>query len=251
MIDIHTHILPGVDDGASDLEESLAMLRMAAAAGTTDMVATSHSNSQHVFDPEVAEALLAELQAAAGDTMRVHYGCELHLTLDGIENALRTPEVYSIGHKGYLLVEFSNLLIPKTSSEILGRMLDRGLRPIIAHPERNPLLRTRLTELEAWVELGCTTQVTGQSLLGRFGKSAKASSLELITRGLVHFVASDAHDLEHRPPALDGVRQYVEETFDAEVANRLLQENPQAVLSGGPVASAAVQARKRPWYSLW
>lgn len=251
MIDIHTHILPGIDDGAHDLDQSLAMLRMAAAAGTTDMVATPHSDPQFTFDAEVTEARLAELQAAAGDLVRVHYGCELHLTLDGIENAMRVPQEYSIAKKGYLLVEFSNFLIPKTSGEIFGRMLDRGLRPIIAHPERNPLLRTRLTELEAWVELGCTTQVTGQSLFGRFGKAAKASSHELITRGLVHFLASDAHDLEHRPPVLDDVRQYVEETFDGEVAERLLEENPRAVLSGGPVASVAFQMRKRPWYSLW
>jgi protein-tyrosine phosphatase len=251
MIDIHTHILPAVDDGAKDLEQSLAMLRMAADAGTTDVVATCHSNPRYIFDPQLMEMRIAELQTAAGITVRIHYGCELHLTLDGIENAMRSPDEYSIAHKGYLLVEFSDLLIPRTSSEILSRMLDRGLRPIIAHPERNPLLRTRLTELEGWIELGCATQVTGQSLMGRFGKSAKVSAHELITKGLVHFLASDAHDLEHRPPVLNDVRQYIEETFDQDTAMRLLEENPRAVLEGGPLASGVVPLRKKPWFSLW
>ena len=185
MIDNHTHILPGLDDGAHDLEEALGMLRMAASAGTTDMVATSHSNPLFVFDPQVAEEKLAELQWAAGGSIRLHFGCELHMTLEGIENALRSPELYSIGHQGHILVEFSDFQVPKTTSGILGQMIDRGLHPIIAHPERNPILRARMSELEAWVERGCSMRVTSQSLLGRFGKSAKAASQQLMERGLV------------------------------------------------------------------
>jgi protein-tyrosine phosphatase len=251
MIDIHTHILPGLDDGARDPEEALGMLRMAAAAGTTDIVATSHANPHFAFDPQVAEERIAGLQAAAGDSIRIHYGCELHMTLDGIENALRCPEAYSIGHRGHLLVEFSDFLIPKTTSAILDRMIDRGLHPIIAHPERNPILRTRMSELAAWVERGCSMQVTAHSLLGRFGKSAKTASQQLMSRGLVHFLASDAHDLVHRPPVLDEVQRYVQETFDEEAADRLLIENPQSVLEGFPVSSGPIAMRKRPWYSLW
>ena len=251
MTDIHTHVLPGVDDGAQDLEDSLAMLRMAAAAGTTDIVATSHSDPDYIFDPCVAEEKVAQLQSAIGDTIRVHYGCEMHLTLENIENVLRSPEEYSICHKGYLLVEFSNFVVPKSTSEILGRMLDRGLRPIIAHPERNPILRSKMEEVENWVSLGCSLQVTGQSLLGRFGKSARKSSLELMSRGLVHFLASDAHDLLHRPPVLDEVRKHVEENFDAEIARMLLVENPQAVVQGLAVALCPPVPKKRPWYALW
>jgi protein-tyrosine phosphatase len=250
MIDIHSHILPGLDDGAHDLEEAVAMLRMAAAAGTTDMVATSHDNPEFRFDPRVAEERIAELQSAAADSVRIHYGCELHLTLDGIENALRSPEEYSIAHRGYLLVEFSDFLVPKSSSAILRRMLDRGLRPIIAHPERNPILRKRVSELEAWVGQGCSIQVTAHSLLGRFGKAARAASDELMARGLVHFLASDAHDLRHRPPVLDEVRRYVQETFDEDASDQLLIENPRAVLEGFEVASGPIRVRKRPWYSF-
>jgi protein-tyrosine phosphatase len=251
MIDIHTHILPGLDDGARDLEEALGMLRMAVAAGTTDIVASSHSDPQFAFDPLVTAERLAELQQAAGESIRIHYGCELHLTVDGIENALRCPEDYSIARRGHLLVEFSNFQIPKTSSAILDRMIDRGLHPIVAHPERNPLLRTRLSELEDWVSRGCSMQVTAHSLLGRFGKSAKAASLQMMSRGLVHFLASDAHDLEHRPAVLDEVWRYVHETFDPEAADCLLLDNPQRVLEGLRVSSAPFPVRKRPWYAIW
>jgi protein-tyrosine phosphatase len=250
MIDIHTHILPGVDDGARDLEEAVGMVRMAADAGTTDMVATPHADPTFAFDSQVTEQRIAELQDAAGDSVRIHYGCELHLTLEGIENALRSPGAYSIGHRGYLLVEFSDILVPRTSGEIFRRMMDRGLRPIIAHPERNPLLCRRMSELEAWVGDGCSMQVTAHSLLGRFGKLAKAAGHELMARGLVHLLASDAHDQKHRPPVLDEVRRYVEETFDREAADRLLRENPQSVLGGFPLASGPLRARKRPWYSF-
>jgi protein-tyrosine phosphatase len=251
MIDIHSHILPGLDDGASDLSEALGMLRMAAAAGTTDIVATSHSDPQFTFDPRLSEERVTELQRAAGNLIRVHYGCELHLTLEGIENALRCPEEYSIAHHGYVLVEFSNFQVPKTSSAILDQMLDRGLRPIIAHPERNPLLRGRMSELEDWVGRGSSLQVTAQSLLGRFGKSAKAASEQLMTRGLVHFLASDAHDLQHRPPVLDEVQRYVQESCDSDAADLLLLENPRSVLEGHAVSTRAFPMRKRAWYSFW
>src|SRR5450755_2798786 len=102
MIDIHSHILPGLDDGSKSLEESVEMLR----------------------------------QAAAGDAPRIHYGCDFHLTLENIDDALRSPEKYSIDHRGYLLVEFSDFLIPKTTSEIFARLIGAGLRPIVTHPER-------------------------------------------------------------------------------------------------------------------
>lgn len=251
MIDIHSHILRGLDDGARDIAESFAMLRMAAAAGTTDIVATPHSDLQFKFDPQAAEERIAELNQASGTLPRVHFGCELHLTMENIEDALRFPEKYTIGHHNYLLVEFSNFHIAKTSSEIFGQMLSRGIRPIIVHPERNPLLRQKIPELESWVAQGCCVQVTAQSLLGRFGKSAESSSHELMERGLVHFLASDGHDLRHRPPILSGVSRYVERAFDRETADRLLIENPQAVLDGISLSTVPVLVRRKPWFSVW
>jgi Capsular polysaccharide biosynthesis protein len=101
-----------------------------------------------------------------------------------------------------VLVEFSDLLIPKTTDDVFYQMQAAGMIPIITHPERNILLQKKLDKLEAWVESGCLLQVTAQSFLGRFGKQAKAFADRLLYRGLVHIVASDAHDTKYRPPSL-------------------------------------------------
>jgi protein-tyrosine phosphatase len=251
MIDIHSHILPGLDDGSKSLEESVAMLRQAVAAGTTEIVATPHANQEYDFDPLVVERKIGELQAAVGDAPRIHYGCDCHLTLENIEDAVRSPGKYSINHRGYLLVEFSDFLIPKTTDEIFARMMKAGLRPIVTHPERNQLLQYRLPEMEEWVAQGVHMQVTAQSLMGRFGKTAKACAHELIGRGLVHFLASDGHDTKWRTTALDETRQYVDRRFGAEAGLRLFEENPRAALAGVPLTAVPLPILRKPWYAFW
>ena len=249
MIDIHSHILPGLDDGSKSLEESVAMLRQAAAAGTTDIVASPHANQEYAFDPLVVERKIGELQAAVGDAPRIHYGCDFHLTLENIEDALRSPGKYSINHRGYLLVEFSDFLIPKTTGQLFASMRKAGLRPIVTHPERNQLLQYRLPELEAWVAEGAHLQVTAQSLLGRFGRTARKCAHELVGRGLVYFLASDAHDTRWRTTALDESRQYVEKRFGPEAALRLFVENPRSALAGVPLTAVPLPIRRKPWYA--
>ena len=251
MIDIHSHILPGLDDGSKSLEESVAMLRQAAAAGTTEIVASPHANQEYPFDPLVVAQKIGELQAAAGETPLIHYGCDFHLTLENIEDALRFPDKYSIDHRGYLLVEFSDFLIPKTTDQLFARMMKAGLRPIVTHPERNQLLQRRLPDLEAWVAQGVHMQVTAQSLLGRFGKTAKEFAHQLMGRGLVHFLASDAHDTKWRTTALDESRQYVDRRFGSEAGLRLFEENPRSALAGVPLSAVPLAIRRKPWYAFW
>jgi len=250
MIDIHSHVLPGFDDGAGSAEEAIEMLRMAAAAGTTDIVASSHSNAKFAFDPVRAALTIAELQQAARDIPRIHYGCELHFTLENVEAVLRSPETWSIDHSGYVLIEFSDFVIPKTSGEILARLAAAGTRPILVHPERNPILQKNLRELEPWIRHGSLVQVTVQSLLGRFGRRAMTAGEYLLDHGMVHFLASDAHDGKHRPPVLTGGWRFVEEKFGVETAERLFVTNPQAALSGAPIHRCDARARRKAWYSL-
>jgi len=251
MIDIHSHILPGLDDGSETIEDSIEMLRMAAASGTTDIVATPHANMEFEFDPAEVEGKIAALQAAAGAAPRIHYGCDFHLTPENIESALREPGKYSINHRGYLLVEFADSFIPKSTGDIFSTMLDAGIRPIITHPERNRLLQKMTEELESWVEMGCLVQVTAQSLLGFFGNRAKESSHDLMARRLVHFLASDAHDVEHRTTELRPAWEYVGEHFGADTARLLLQDNPRAVLDGTPIRPGGLTRRKNWWSSLF
>ncbi len=251
MIDIHSHILLGLDDGARDPEEALRMVRMAASAGTTDIVATPHASDAYPFDPEAAEERLAELQRASGGTPRIHYGCELHLTAENVAEALRFPSGYSIAHRGYLLVEFSDFLVPKNTGEILARLMTAGLRPILAHPERNRLFDGRWDEVAAWVERGSVVQLTAQSLGGRFGRTAQASAGQFMRRGLVHLVASDAHDTRHRPPVLDGAWEWIEKHFGRATTERLLVNNPRAVLEGEPIDAVVHMERKKSRFGFW
>jgi len=249
MVDIHSHILPDQDDGARTFEEALSMVLMAAAAGTTDMVASPHANSRFAFDPTVVERKIAELQRAAGDAVRIHYGCDLHLTPENIEDAIAAPGKYSIDHKGYILVEFGDGVVSRKMDSIFSRMLAAGLRPIVTHPERNPLLHKKLPELEFWVRQGCLIQVTAQSFVGRFGRSAKSASAELIERGLVHFLASDAHDGTHRPPLLDEAWRYTARHYGEETARLLLEDNPRAALTGTDLPLTEIEVKKRKWFS--
>lgn len=252
MIDIHAHILPGMDDGPQTLEESLAMLEVAAASGTTDIVATPHANLQYAFDPDVADGKIAELQKAARGKIRIHRGCDFHLSYDNIQDALAHPARYTVNGKRYLLVEFSELLIAKTTEDVFARMQAAGMTPVITHPERNILLHRRLEQIERWVANGCLVQITAQSLLGKFGKPARDFSEELLRRRLVHVVASDAHDARRRPPRLDQAFELVAQRFGPKRAERLFVLNPGAVISGASLEPEEQdEFRPRKWYQFW
>ena len=146
---------------------------------------------------------------------------------------------------------FRSFLIPKTTDQLFARMMKVGLRPIVTHPERNQLLQRRLPELEAWVAQGVHMQVTALSLLGRFGKAAKDCAHELMGRGLVHFIASDAHDTRWRTTALEESRQYVDRRFGSEAGLRLFEENPRSALAGVPLTAVPLAIRRKPWYGFW
>jgi protein-tyrosine phosphatase len=248
VIDIHSHILHGLDDGSKSLEESIAMVRMAADAGTTDIVASPHANQEYRFDPLTVERKISEVQAAVGDVPQIHYGCDFHLTLENIEDALHAPDKYSIDHHGYLLVEFSDFHIPKTTEELFARMMRAGLSPIITHPERNQLLQNRLADLENWVSQGAMIQLTGLSFLGRFGRTAKRTADDIMARGLAHFVASDAHDTRWRTTDLRESRRYVAKQFGEEAADRVFEENPRSALAGVAITTIPIPIRKKKWF---
>jgi protein-tyrosine phosphatase len=162
---------------------------------------------------------------------------------------VRTPDKYSIDHRGYLLVEFSDFLIPKTTDQIFARLMRAGLRPIVTHPERNQLLQRRLPELEAWVAQGILIQVTALSFLGRFGRTAKRFADDLMVHGLVHFVASDAHDTRWRTTDMTEARRYVEKQYGNEAAERVFVENAQAVLAGVEISHLPVPIKRKRWFS--
>jgi protein-tyrosine phosphatase len=250
LIDIHSHVLPGIDDGASSLDVSLAMLRLAGKHGTTDIVATPHANLEYQFRPDRIAELWRELQASNDSGVAVHLGCDFHLAYENIEDALRHPRKYTIAGGAYLLVEFSDLIILKTTGQIFSDLLGHGMRPVITHPERNLLLQKRVDDLRDWVGMGCGIQVTAQSLLGDFGSKARKFSELLMDQGLVHVIASDAHDPVHRPPLLDRAYGYVESEWGRETAEHLFVANPRAVLESGEWQGLP-QKRKRGFFGFF
>jgi len=250
-VDIHSHILYGLDDGAGTLEESVEMLRMAQAAGTTDIVATPHANSRFAFEPEIIEQRIAEL--AGQVNIRIHSGCDFHLQVNNIQDALAHPQKYTINHSTYLLVELPESTLFSSTDQILLRLLDGGMVPIITHPERNAQLQRQPDEINQWVELGCYVQITAASVTGLFGKRVKACAHELMKRGVVHVVASDAHDARVRTPDLRDAYSALADEWGEDRIQPLFVENPRAVLMGDTI-DADVQpglVKNRKWYQFW
>src|SRR5690348_1618936 len=178
------------------------MLELAADSGTTDIVATPHANSRYRFQPELIGQRIAEASARMTGKLRIHRGCDFHLSFDNVQDAMETPAKYAINGGHYLLVEFPDATMAGMQ-RVLSTLLGCGLIPIMTHPERNTHLRKIGEEFQGWIRMGCLVQITAQSLLGRFGKRSEESAWEMVRRDMAHFVASDAHDVEDRTPRLD------------------------------------------------
>lgn len=242
-----------MDDGAQTLEDSIALVNMAAKAGTTDLVGTPHASPQYPFDYDLVQERLRIVQEATGGVLRLYSGCDFHLSYDNIQDALENPRKYTVNQNSYLLVEFSDLLIFRNTQDIFARMLDAGMFPIVTHPERNALIRQRIDELAAWFDAGAYMQVTAQSLLGRFGKPAQEFARTLLDRNLVHFIASDGHHVQHRPPTMDAAYAWLEANHGKALAEAVCVTNPRATLTGDPVdlPERDVSTASRKWYQLW
>lgn len=248
MIDIHSHILWGIDDGPETLDDSLAMLRVAAEAGTTDIVATPHASSLYRFSPEIVRSRIDELRVLHKGAPRVHFGCDFHLSAPNVEDALLNPTKYTINAGRFLLVELPEMF----SQESIGRALELLLReemiPIITHPERNPVLQRSPEIMDDWINQGCFIQLTAQSFLGRFGQVAKRSALACLRAGRAHFVASDAHDVRDRPPRLDIVSDLLRKEVGELLTQRLLTDHPQAVIEcREDLMNASSRPKTHPW----
>jgi protein-tyrosine phosphatase len=180
-------------------------------------------------------------------------GCDFHLSNENIQDAITNPRKYTINQQNYLLVEFSDLLIFNNTPEIFGRLQDAGMIPVITHPERNGLLRQRMENIEAWVGAGARVQLTAQSLLGNFGKRAQEFCEKMLDRGLAHFIASDAHDCEHRPPKMDEAYAWLEKKYGGEMAEALCVINPGAAVQGEPfdLPEKPMPSETRKWYQVW
>ncbi len=232
------------------------MCRMAAKDGITHLVATPHSNYSYTFDPGLNRQLIREIQEKVGEKPRLLLGCDFHLSYDNIQVCLQDSRDFTINQTPYLLVELPDQFIPENLNRVYYEIQVAGLKPIITHPERNPLLQRRPEVLEHWVSLGCLVQLTAQSYTNGFGSRARKVAERLIDAGSVHFFATDAHDLKRRPPILSRCYDRVAEEKGQEIADLLSQQNPEAVINGRPLPpqpdAAEFKARglKRRWFSF-
>jgi protein-tyrosine phosphatase len=232
LIDTCAHILWGVDDGPSGIDQSIAMLKVAAEHGTTDIVAASRASFEYPFDPQVIAQRLDEIKARCDDSIRIHTGCALHFGLGNIRDALANPHKYAINGRNHLLVEFSDVVIPPATEDILDKFRAKGIVPVIGHPERNPILQRWPERLQAWITQGCVLQVTARSLSGHFGPIEQRCAWDLLGAGMVYAIASDAHDAFHRPPRLDAAWRRVKQELGELTAKKLLIDNPSAMIQG-------------------
>jgi len=257
MIDIHCHPLPGTDDGAKSFDIAVAMCRMAAEDGTTHLVATPHCNYKYSFDAQANQARLSELQSAVGESPKLLLGCDFHLSYDNLRRLTQDGSDFSINNTQYLLVEFPDHFIPEQMDNVFYEIEVAGFTPILTHPERNPVIQRKPELLYHWALRGCLVQITAMSYVGGFGSRARELSEEWLGRNLVHFFASDAHDLTHRPPNLSACYKKVASVRGKDIADLLLEINPAAVIIGeslpevphplGPKDSP----RKKGWLSIF
>lgn len=232
MVDIHCHILPGLDDGPESLETACAMAEMAIEDGITHVVATPHASPDHPFVPELVKQRRDEIQGRFEGRLTLATGCDFHLSFENLREIRHEAERFTINQKNYLLVEFADYSIPASMDQTLHELQLAGLQPIVTHPERNPLIRAQPDRLYRWLRQGCYVQVTAQSLLGRFGKAAKEVASNWLDAGAVHFLASDAHNVTSRPPRLREAFDEIVKARGEEIARALLVENPLAAFEG-------------------
>jgi protein-tyrosine phosphatase len=232
MIDIHCHILPALDDGADSLETACAMAEMAITDGITHVIGTPHASQNHTFLPELVKQRRDELQAKFEGRLTLATGCDFHLSFENLQDIRHEPARFTLNQKNYLLVEFAEYSIPPSLDQALHQLQLVGLRPVITHPERNPLIRAQPERLFHWLQQGCYCQVTAQSLQGRFGKAAQDSAERWLDGGVIHFLASDAHNTTSRPLKLKETYELVAKRRGEDVARALLVENPLAAFEG-------------------
>lgn len=234
MIDIHTHVIDGVDDGAQDIEASLALLRMAAESGTTDIIATPHiiEGAEHP-EWQLIQEKTEDLNRNAKETgipIRVYAGAELEMNWDMLSLLKTGQGDYCLAGSRYVLVELPANTLPRYAEEFLYEVQIKELIPVIAHPERHPYLAKHPHMLHQWVKNGALVQCNAGSFTGKFGAEVKTYAELLLKNNMVHFLGSDAHSVEHRHTDTSAALDILAQEVSPERLENITCLNPRAII---------------------
>ncbi|OLS38875.1 tyrosine protein phosphatase [Alkalihalophilus pseudofirmus] len=254
MIDIHSHILPGLDDGPESMTSAVEMARKAVEQGITGMIATPH-HQNGTYENHHEDILAAvhrfedELRAQQID-LHIAPGQEVRLYGNIVADAAHL-ELLTLNQTNYLLVELPSDHVPSYTARYLYELQLQGIKPVIAHPERNREIAQDSGKLYELIKNGALAQVTASSVAGRFGKNVKKLSMQMIEHELAHFVASDTHNNTNRPNELAGAYDVIEKTYGTGTLYTL-KENAEILVAGGSVYSGPpARIKKKKFLGLF
>lgn len=238
MIDLHCHMLPGIDDGPQTLEEALELARIAVANGITHSVVTPHIHPGR-YENDAASileslAMFRRAVADAGIPLQLGFAGEVRLGAEVLMMVQEGQIPFYGEYKGkqVFLLELPHSHVPPGSDKLIKWLLDQDILPMIAHPERNKDIMRRPEKIEPFVEMGCLFQLTAGSVSGHFGEPALATARLLLEKGCVTVLASDAHNAFHRPPQLDHGRDAAAEIVGVELATAMVTSRPAELVRG-------------------
>lgn len=253
MIDIHSHILPGLDDGSRDLEESLAMAKEAVREGIDTIVATPHhANGKYWNDSTQVRSsvsLFREVIKEHNIPLNVLEGQEIRVYQELLEDVQSGSSIMLAG-SSYILLEFPSSRIPNKIEDLMHELRLLGITPVIAHPERNAEIAQHPDKLLRLIQLGALSQVTSHSLNGLFGKSIQECSVDLCRRNLVHFISSDAHNLSNRTFGLRAAYDAVSRILGHEYV-AYFQTNAESLIQSNSFEIWEPSVQNRKWYQFW
>lgn len=255
MIDIHCHILPGVDDGAENEQITLAMARQAVSEGITQIVATPHHRNRHWDTPRPSVlqrvASVNELLKQNQIELTVLPGQEPRIFGEMADSDAEFELVTVNDNKKYILVEFPTHHVPRYAQQLFFDLQVKGITPVIVHPERNQEIFDHPEILYSFITDGALSQVTAASLIGVNGKKVKKRSIQFIENNLAHFIASDAHNVSKRPFLLKKAFQELEKEFGQELSD-LFKENAEILIQGNPInKDEPIEIREKKFLGLF
>lgn len=260
MVDIHCHILPATDDGAITLEESAAMCRVAADDGIEVIVATPHmfDGVHRTPELEAIQERIDQVSKVNGGCIKIVPGGEVRYSHEIFQEAKDPHSRIRLNGTSYMLLEFAFQMVPPNIEMTIFQMLNSGITPVIAHPERNKRIQKHPEILAGLVERGAFAQIDAGSLTKSFGVESYQTAKRIIEAGFAHFIATDAHHLERRRPNLTQAVAIASQIGGAEYAQAMVDENPRALINDqaipyqpDPDIDTLLGRNKKKWFTFW